>query len=153
MSTYMLIICILKSNLISRINLFQCDHTYEFISLEYDRMKTFFINNLKKLVLGYEAILVIFILSTLVSLLLTIKRVRNVHRLPQNPGVMGTWLQFCAILSLLAPKIIFISNALIFAPYIFPIGYTGELLIVIGYNCLISGDTQGNLNSYFRLNI
>ena len=127
--------------------MFQCDHAYVSISLEYDRMKTFFLNNLKKLILGYEVILVIFVLSTLLSLLFTIKRVRNVDRLPQNPGFIGTCLQFCAILFILAPKIIFVSNALIFAPYIFPIGYTCELLIVIGYNWLIGGDTKGNMNT------
>ena len=125
-------------------NLFQCDHAYVSISLEYGRMKIFFENNLKKLILGYEVILVIFVLSTLLSLLFTIKRVRNVDRLPQNPGFIGTCLQFCAILSVLAPKIMFVSNALIFAPYIFPLGYTCELFIVIGYNWLISGDTKGN---------
>ena len=116
---------------------------FMFISIEYPIMKTFFENSLNSVLFGYETILTFFVGATMLSIVMGLKRIRNVHRLPQEPGFLGMVLQILAILSLLTPKILFISNALIFAPFTFPIGYTLELLLVLAYNWIISGEIQG----------
>ena len=119
---------------------------FMFISIEYPIMKTFFENSLNSVLFGYETILTFFVGATMLSIVMGLKRIRNVHRLPQEPGFLGMVLQILAILSLLTPKILFISNALIFAPFTFPIGYTLELLLVLAYNWIISGEIQGEYN-------
>ena len=119
---------------------------FMFISIEYPIMKTFFENSLNSVLFGYESILTFFVVTTMLSIVMGLKRIRNVHRLPQEPGFLGMVLQILAILSLLTPKILFISNALIFAPFTFPIGYTIELLLVLAYNWIISGEIQGEYN-------
>ena len=116
---------------------------FMFLSIEYPIMKTFFENSLNSVIFGYEIILTLFVGGTTLSIVLALKRIRNVHRLPQEPGFLGLVLQILAILFLLTPKIVFVSNALIFAPFTFPIGYTLELLLVLGYNWVISGKIQG----------
>ena len=116
---------------------------FMFISIQYPLMKTFFENSLNSAFFGYDTILTIFVGGTTLSIVLALKKIRNVHRLPQEPGFVGMVLQILAIVFLLTPKIVFISNAVIFAPYTFPIGYFLELLLVLGYNWIISGEIQG----------
>ena len=67
--------------------------------------------------------------------------------MPQNLGLVGTILQMLAILLLLTQKTIFISNALVVAPYCFPIGYALEFSMIIAYNWIVFGEAQG---WYFR---
>ena len=116
---------------------------FMFISIEYPIMKTFFENSLNSVLFGYETILTFFVFTTMLSIVMGLKRIRNVHRLPQEPGFLGMVLQILAILTLLTPKILFVSNALIFAPFTFPIGCTLEVLLVLAYNWIISGEMQG----------
>ena len=63
--------------------------------------------------------------------------------LPQTVGLVGTGIQILAVLSLLAPKIFFVSSTLVFAPYVFPICYSMEYLIIIAYNKIIKGSWDG----------
>ena len=125
--------------------------SFMFISIEFTTLRTFFENSINTRFLGYNTILVFFVMGTLLSLVLSIKKVRNVHRLPQDPGFVGFILQFLAISLLLTPKLIFISNALVLAPFCFPIGYAIELLVVLGYNWMVFGNCQGKNYMFFNL--
>ena len=69
--------------------------------------------------------------------------------LPQTVGFVGTCMQILAILCLLAPKIFFVSSTLVFAPYIFPICYTMEYFMIIGYNKIIKGSWDGKKLLFF----
>ena len=81
---------------------------------------------------------------------------RNVDMLPQTIGFVGTCIQILAILSLLAPKIYLASATLVFAPYIFPVCYIMEYVIILLYNKIVKGSWNGNFildsqNHFFLL--
>ena len=41
------------------------------------------------------------------------------------------------------PKILLVSSTFIYAPFLFPIAYVFEYLLIIGYNKLITGSANG----------
>merc|ERR1712107_681048 len=140
--------------------------SFMFLSLQHETIKRFFENNLTSLFESessqkkldqlntdqdaetqwyetHEAIISVFAISTVLSLVLVVRRIRNRKMLPQTPGLIGTCIQMIAILCLLAPKVFLVSTCLIFAPYFFPVCYSLEYLVILVYNKILSGTCQG----------
>ena len=68
---------------------------------------------------------------------------RNIKRQPLSPGILTTVGQFLATICMVIPKILLVSSTFIYAPFLFPIAYVFEYLLIIGYNKLITGSANG----------
>ena len=68
---------------------------------------------------------------------------RNEKQLPLRPSIQGLLLQSLAIGSVLIPKLILVSNTLIFAPYVLPATMLAELFIIVIVNSLLFGTAKG----------
>ena len=63
--------------------------------------------------------------------------------MPLRPSIPGYFLQSLSIGSVLIPKLILVSNTLIFAPYVLPATMMAELFLIVFVNWLIFGTTKG----------
>ena len=115
-----------------------------FLSLQFKPLKGFFEKGLNTRLFNYDFIVAIFVVLAMHSILLIVMDIRNSHRLPQPPGVVGKISQYLAISVLLTPKIVFVANALSFVPYLFFVPYLMEYCLIILYNWIIFGDVRGN---------
>ena len=68
---------------------------------------------------------------------------RNEKYLPMKPGFWSFIFQFLAILSILLPKQLLISTALIMYPYYYPLGMLVEFLIIALVNFILYGSIYG----------
>jgi len=94
---------------------------------------------------GYIKILVILLIMTNFSITRIIMSIRNIKRQPLSPGILTTVGQFLATICMVIPKILLVSSTFIYAPFLFPIAYVFEFLLIIGYNKLITGSANATM--------
>ncbi len=68
---------------------------------------------------------------------------RNLKRFPLEPGLGGFLFQMGTVMSLLVPKLLLVSSAIINAPFCYMAGVMAELLLISLYNWAIFGSMDG----------
>ena len=73
--------------------------------------------------------------------------------MPLRPSIQGLLLQSLSIGSILIPKLILVSNALIFAPYVLPATMLAELFVIVIVNSFLFGTAKGIIIFDQQINI
>jgi hypothetical protein len=113
-------------------------------SYEFNRIKVVLVGNLEKqFPVPIEVFFATVAISTFWGIVCTILEFKNEKRFPLKPGAVGFLFQFVTVVSLLVPKVLLISTAVIQAPYVYAIGLSAEFLLISLYNWLIFGSRKG----------
>ena len=96
-----------------------------------------------QLTANYKWIVVLVTLNITMSCLSAVINTRNARRLPLTPSKMEMVYQYLVVTLLFFPKLVLVSIALLYVPYLYPIGMVLEWFMVLIYNKAMYGNFNG----------
>ena len=101
-----------------------------------------------QLTANYKWIVILVTLNITISCLSAVINTRNAKRLPLKPSKTEMVYQYLVVTILFFPKLVLAAIALVYVPFLYPIGMVLEWLMVLLYNKAMYGNFNGKVLDY-----